>query len=160
MSSISVSEQRSALAAFFGTVAGITTVFERWPTEIQDSETPAIVLAVGSGRYFKGVSSFGTNELVIEREWTARVYAKRVVQGKEFVAEQAAEQFMTVIPDAIATTKRLKTSVSDGQRVFDLDIEGGSDSGVLSMTYNNHAYSGVEVTFTTATSEDIDATSI
>lgn len=159
MSSISTTEQRTGLDTFFSAVTGITTVYQRWPRALQNDNLPALIIQLGPAQYVKSGAGYGGEELVIRRQWLATLFVQNVAKGDEFEAEEAAEAFLTTLPDAIAAKKRIKTSSTDGYRMFDVDIDRGGDEGVRMMQYNDQNYAGIEVSFFTITEEPITPTS-
>ena len=159
MTSISVSEQREAIVDALS-VEGVKTKFKRWPREIQNNQLPAVLLSVGEGSYRISGQALGSRELVIERNFTLWLYAQRLVQGQEYAAEEAAEPYLTRVPDALAALRRLTTSEDDGERVFDVLIEGGSDSGLEMMEYAGQQYVGMSVRLLTVTEEPIEVMSV
>jgi len=159
MSSISVTEQRTGLSTFFAGVDGIETVYQRWPRALQNDNLPALIIQLGPAQYIKSGQGYGGEELIVRRQWMATIFVQNVTKGDEFAAEEAAEAFLHVVPDALAAKKRIKTSVTDGYRMFDVDIDGGSDEGVRMMQYNDLNYAGIEVSFFTITEEPITPTS-
>ena len=154
MTLISIAEQRQALYNVFTQVDNLSTVFQRFPREIQESELPALIIRIDDGEYMLSSDAYGSRVLVHKRNWVATLYVMRVQQGTEYQAEEAAEPFLTSIAEALAANKRLISSAEDGNRAFDVLSDGITDSGLLMLTYNNQDYSGIEVSFSTLSEAD------
>lgn len=142
----SLKEQREALGDILSGLPGVTRVFDRLPAALQTAQLPALLLLPEDAQYRQEYAG----NLVIARNWIARLYVGQFGEGREFDLEAAGESYLDTLPIALAAYPVVH--LDDG-RTFSVYVVEGST--VQRLAYNDQVYAGVTVRFRTEISAEV-----